>query len=88
MAAVTNAQILAAITTLASRVDALEAKPITNAPAKGEAKSPAFGNRTFREYVDARIAAKVACTIHDGAECNRTFSPKSSGREQHVARLI
>ena len=71
-------------------------KAPAQAPAKAEAKSPAFGNRTFTEYVDARKAAAQPCAIHPALEvdgeivvvCNRTFSPKSSGGTNHVARVI
>lgn len=58
--------------------------PAISAPAKAEAKAP----NEFVSFLHAKAAAKVACTLHPAAACNRRFSPTSRGREGHVARLV
>ena len=35
----------------------------------------------------ARAASKLPSEIHDPKACNRRFTPASSGRTSHVARL-
>ena len=65
------------------------AAPVATAKPTTAKVSAAFGNRTFREYVDARKAAAVPCAAGHSAEtCNRTFSPKSSGAASHEARIV
>ena len=82
----TLARIARTLEALDARLSALEtAKPVVSAPAQAKAASPAR-SKFFDEVIVARAQAKVACTIHDGSICNRTFSPASSGRENHVAR--
>lgn len=56
--------------------------PAIAAPKATKAASP------FVVAMRERAAAKVACDIHGADRCNRSFSPKSSGRENHVARLV
>jgi len=86
----TNQQVLDALAALSARIDALTPAPVaTGKPAKAKATSPAFGGETFETYVEKRRAAALPCGIPEhGAACNRTFSPKSSGRTDHTARLI
>ncbi|HEX5073355.1 MAG TPA: hypothetical protein VFW03_09120 [Gemmatimonadaceae bacterium] len=55
--------------------------PVQSAPAKAKAES------SFVGFLRERAAAKVACEIHAAGTCNRRFSPKSSGRQSHVARV-
>ena len=81
------------VATLTAAVNALlaaQVAPVQAAPKQPKAQQPsaAFGGATFSEYVAKRRASAIACEIHPAAECNRSFSPKSSGREQHVARLV
>jgi hypothetical protein len=61
--------------------------PVASTPATGKV-SAAFGNRTFDAYVADRRASAIPCEIHAAGTCNRAFSPKSSGRTGHVARIV
>lgn len=79
-ARVTNAQVMAALAHVEARLDALAPVPT---PAK---QAPAEPNG-FVTFLRERAAAKVACEIHPASACNRRFSPKSSGRTSHVARV-
>ena len=56
--------------------------PAKAAPAAAKAESP------FVIAMRARAAAKVACAIHPAADCNRRFSPASSGGTNHVAKIV
>jgi hypothetical protein len=56
--------------------------------AQAPAKAAPETVSTFQTFLREKAAAKVACAIHPKAACNRKFSPKSSGREGHVARLV
>lgn len=58
--------------------------PVQPTPVVAAAKSPAR-SKFFEEVIVARAAAKIPCEIH-ATGCNRTFSPASSGRQNHVAR--
>jgi len=58
--------------------------PAVSAPASAQAKSPS----EFVSFLHERAASKVACEIHPASACNRKFTPKSSGRQGHVARLV
>lgn len=51
-------------------------------PAQAKAESP-----FVTEFLRPRAASKIACEIHSAKLCNRRFTPKSSGRQSHVARL-
>ena len=83
MAAVTNAQILAAIAAIGQRVAALEGAPIVAAPEKAQAT-----NTFFEDVIVARARAKVPCGIPaHGKSCNRKFGPTSSGVTNHTARI-
>jgi hypothetical protein len=57
--------------------------PAQAAPASAKAKAP----NEFVSFLREKAAAKVACDIHAGELCNRRFSPASSGRTSHVARV-
>ena len=60
--------------------------PAKGSPAKGSA---AFGGKTFQTYVADRRASALPCGIPaHGDACNRTFSPKSSGRTDHEPRIV
>jgi hypothetical protein len=73
---------------VAAAFAAQAAAPVAPPAAREEKPSAAFGGKTFTEYVSARNAARVACEIESHAGiCDRTFSPKSSGVTNHVARL-
>lgn len=76
--------------TLAERIAALTAevaalraeRTIVAKPASaGAAESP------FVKFLHERAASKVACEIHPRERCNRKFTPASSGRTNHVARV-
>ena len=83
MAQITNAQIAEMFARLNARLDALESPaPAVGAPAAPKAESP------FVAFLHERAASKVACEIHAPATCNRRFTPKSSGRTSHVARIV
>jgi hypothetical protein len=41
----------------------------------------------FVQAMRERAAAKLPCEIHPAERCNRRFSPASSGRRGHVARV-
>jgi len=81
---------VAQLTALVETLVAAQAAPVaTGKPAKAQAKSPAFGDKTFDEYVADRNASRLPCGIKShGAACNRTFSPKSTGRTNHEARIV
>lgn len=55
--------------------------PATAAPAQAKAKAP------FVQFLEARAASKIPCEIHPAGTCNRAFTPASSGRTNHVARV-
>lgn len=59
------------------------AQPAVAAPRKASAKQS-----EFVEFLHERAAAKVGCEIHEASVCTRRFSPKSSGLENHLARLV
>jgi len=81
MARITNAQVFAALATLTERLDALT--PAVSAPAQTKAESP------FVAFLHERAASRIPCEIasHKG-QCNRSFTPASSGRTNHVARIV
>ena len=56
------------------------------APVVAKAAAPAPDG--FVTFLRERAAAKVACDIHPASACNRRFTPRSSGRQGHVARLV
>lgn len=53
--------------------------PVAPAPVKAES--------AFVSFLHERAASKIPCEIHPAASCNRSFTPKSSGRQNHVARI-
>jgi hypothetical protein len=57
--------------------------PAKAAPASAKAAAP----NEFVSFLRTKAAAKIACEVHDPAACNRRFSPASSGRTSHVARI-
>ncbi len=81
----TNAQVANLIKGLNARLDALEAKPVPArvAPAKASAKQSEFVS-----FLHERAASKLPCAIHPASACSRRFSPKSSGGQNHLARLV
>jgi hypothetical protein len=96
MAKITLTQQVADLTALVAELIRAQTPVAAPAPKAAEAKSAAFGDRTFTEYVAARRAAAVACEIHPALDvdgtvvpvCNRSFSPASTGRTNHVARIV
>lgn len=77
MAQVTLRAQVAALTTLVESLVAAK-----GAPASAKAESPFLG------FIHERAASKVACEIHNAKACNRRFTPASSGRTGHVARIV
>jgi hypothetical protein len=71
------------VATLVAALTAAQANVAPQAPVKAAAKS---SSRFYNEVIVARAIGKVACEIHSAKECTRTFSPASSGRENHVPR--
>lgn len=62
------------------------------APVKARAASPVgpvkFADTAFGAEMIAKRAGFIACELGHGAACNRSFSPASSGRTNHVARIV
>lgn len=63
-------------------ISAQASAPATAAPATAKVESQ------FVLDMRARAAAKIPCELGHGDACNRRFSPKSSGRTNHTARIV
>ncbi len=72
---------------VAALTEAVAALVAAQAPAKG-APAAAKAESPFVAFLHERAASKVACEIHAASACNRRFTPKSSGRTSHVARIV
>ena len=85
----TNQQVIDALAAQTAAINALAAAlvaPATGKVAKAKAAAPAPNG--FVTFLHERAASKVACEIHAAKSCNRTFTPASSGRTSHVARIV